>query len=177
VFWLLVLCTACWFFSQDRRFLDIVILMHDKHDLTRTGIASPARTSPPAGLTAIGVFWFFGAVMATYACVTLLWPGTILDRLWKLNISAHVQLLLMGRAIGFLFLVLGAALVATGVGWSRRRTWGWTLAVILLATQVTGDLASAAMGEYLRGGAGLLIAGSLLFYLFRPNVKQVFATS
>jgi len=146
------------------------------HDLSKNGIASPARTSPPAAITAIGVFWFFGAIMAAYACVTLLWPGTVLDRLWKLNISAHVQLLLMGRAIGFLFLVLGAALVATGIGWRRRRAWGWTLGVILLATQVTGDLANAAMGEYLRGGAGLLIAGSLLFYLFRPNVKQVFAT-
>jgi len=173
VFWLLVLCTACWFFSQDHRFLDIVKPMHD---LSKNGPAGTARTSPPAGITAIGIFWFFGAIMAAYACVTLLWPGTVLDRLWNLNISAHVQLLLMGRAIGFLFLALVAALVATGIGWSRRRAWGWTLGVILLATQVTGDLASAAMGEYIRGGAGVLIAGSLLFYLFRPNVKQVFAT-
>ena len=147
------------------------------HDLSKKGTASTVRTSPPAGITAIGIFWFFGAIMAAYACVTLLWPGTVLDRLWNLNISAHVQLLLMGRAIGFLFLALVAALVATGIGWSRRRAWGWTLGVILLATQVTGDLASAAMGEYIRGGTGVLIAGSLLFYLFRPNVKQVFATS
>ena len=147
------------------------------HVLARSGIANPTRSSLPAGITAIGIFWFFGAVMAAYACVTLLWPGTILDRLWELNISTHVQLLLMGRTIGFLFLVLGAALLATGIGWTRRRAWGWTLGVILLATQVTGDLANAAMGEYMRGGVGLLIAGSLLFYLFRPNVKHVFGTS
>ena len=172
--WLLVLCTPCWFFSFGRQFLVIVKLMHV---ITRNGMASTTRFSPQAGITAIGVFWFFGAVMAAYACVTLLWPGTILDRLWELNISAHVQLLLMGRAIALLFLVLGAALLATGIGWSRRRAWGWTLGVILLATQVTGDLANAAMGEYMRGGVGVLIAGSLLFYLFRPNVKQVFATS
>ena len=172
--WLLVLCTPCWFFSFDRPFLVIVKLMHV---ITRNGMASTTRSSPPAGITAIGVFWFFGAVMAAYACVTLFWPGTILDRLWELNISAHVQLLLMGRAIAFLFLVLGAALLATGIGWSKRRAWGWTLGVILLATQVTGDLANAAMGEYVRGGVGVLIAGSLLFYLLRPNVKQVFGTS
>ena len=147
------------------------------HVLTRSGIANPTRSSLPAAITAIGIFWFFGAVMAAYACVTLLWPGTALDRLWNLNVSTHVQLLLMGRAIGFLFLVLGAALLATGIGWSKRRAWGWTLGVILLATQVTGDLASAAMGEYLRGGVGVVVAGSLLFYLFRPNVKHVFAMS
>jgi sterol desaturase/sphingolipid hydroxylase (fatty acid hydroxylase superfamily) len=133
-----------------------------------------APSSSSAGITAVGIFWFFGAIMASYACVTLLWPGTILDRLWKLNTRAHVDLLLMGPAIGILFLVLGAALVAAGIGWTKRRTWGWTLGVILLATQVTGDLLSAAMGEYLRGGAGVLIAGSLLYYLFRPSVKQAF---
>jgi hypothetical protein len=144
-------------------------------DLTRNNSPNPPPLPAPAGITAIGVFWFFGAVMASYACVTLLWPGTVLDRLWRLNTSAHVDLLLMGPAIGILFLVLCAALVAAGIGWTKRRAWGWTLGVILLGTQVTGDLLSAAMGEYLRGGTGVLIAGSLLFYLFRPRVKQAFA--
>jgi hypothetical protein len=139
--------------------------------------SSPTLPPPPApaGINAIGVFWFFGAVMASYACVTLLWPGTVLDRLWKLNTSAHIDLLLMGPSIGILFLILCAALLAAGIGWTRRRAWGWTLGVILLGTQFTGDLLSAAMGEYLRGGTGVLIAGSLLFYLFRPGVKKVFA--
>ena len=147
------------------------------HDLSCNRESTLPALPAPAGITAIGVFWFFGAVMASYACVTLLWPGTVLDRLWKLNSSAHVDLLLMGPAIGILFLVLCAVLVAAGIGWIRRRAWGWTLGVVLLGTQVTGDLLSAAMGEYLRGGTGVLIAGSLLFYLFRPRVKQFFAMS
>jgi sterol desaturase/sphingolipid hydroxylase (fatty acid hydroxylase superfamily) len=136
-----------------------------------TPMANP--NSAPAGITAIGVFWFFGATMAAYAGVTLLWPGTTLDGPWKLNPSAHIQLLIMGPAIGILFLVLGAALAAAGIGWAKRRSWGWTLGVVLLATHVIGDLGGAAMGDW-RGGAGVLVTGAFLFYLFRPSVKRVF---
>ena len=39
----------------------------------------------PRGFTAIGVFLFFGAVMATFTATTLLRRGTPLDRLWALN--------------------------------------------------------------------------------------------
>lgn len=132
--------------------------------------AHPVR----AGITAIGFFWFFGAIMAAYAGLTLLWPGTVLDRLWILNASARLQLLLMGRAIGILFLILSAALAAAGIGWAKRRAWGWTLGVIVLVIQGLGDVINVVRGEYLKGGAGVLIAGALLFYLFRPSVRQVF---
>ena len=137
------------------------------------GIAAANPTPAPAGITAIGVFWFFGATMAAYAGVTLLWPGTLLDGLWRLNPSAHIQLLIIGPAIGVLFFVLSAALAVAGIGWAKRRSWGWTLGVIMLAMHVIGDLASAAMGDW-RGGAAVLVAGALLFYLFRPSVKRVF---
>lgn len=137
------------------------------------GMPTANPNSAPAGITAIGVFWFFGATMAAYAGVTLLWPGTVLDELWKLNPIAHAQLLPMGRPGGILFLALSATLATAGIGWAKRRSWGWTLGVILLAAHVIGDLASAAMGDW-RGGAGVLIAGALLFYLFRPGVRRAF---
>ena len=43
----------------------------------------------PRGFTAIGVFLFFGAVMASLAATTLLWRGTVLDRLWTFNPTAY----------------------------------------------------------------------------------------
>jgi len=46
----------------------------------------------PRGFAAIGVFLFFGAVMASLAATTLLWRGTALDRLWTLNPTAYKQL-------------------------------------------------------------------------------------
>ena len=71
--------------------------------------------------TAIGIFLFFGAVMAGLAAITLLCRGTPLDRLWVLNPIAHNRLVPLGRTVGILFLLLGAALTTAGVGWFRRR--------------------------------------------------------
>ena len=45
----------------------------------------PAHTSPFRGFRAIGVCLYFGAAMAFLAGTTLLWRGTLLDRLWILN--------------------------------------------------------------------------------------------
>jgi hypothetical protein len=36
------------------------------------------------GITAMGIFLFFGATMASLAGATLTWRGTILDRMWAL---------------------------------------------------------------------------------------------
>jgi hypothetical protein len=129
----------------------------------------------PTGFRAIGVFFFFGAIMASLAAVTLLWPGTSLDRVWALNPRAHAQLAPFGRAIGIPFLLLAAALVAAGIGWFRRRLWGWRLAVAIIATQILGDVMNCFMGDWQRGGVGVVIAGALLFVILRPQLRIVFS--
>jgi hypothetical protein len=68
-------------------------------------------------LTAVGIFLFFGASMALLAGTTLLWRGTVLDRVWVLNAPAHQQLAPLGKAAGALFVALSAALAAAGIGW------------------------------------------------------------
>ena len=118
-----------------------------------------ARPTTP-GFTAIGVFLFFGAVVASLAATTLLWRGTVLDRVWNLNPSAYKQLVPLGGTFGILFVLLGAALTTAGIGWVRRRLWGWRLAVIIIATQVLGDVVNCVRGDWLRGGIGVIIAGA-----------------
>jgi len=127
------------------------------------------------GFTAIGIFLFFGAVMASLAATTLLWRGTALDRVWDLNPTAYKQLAPLGNIVGILFLVLGAALTTAGIGWFRRRLWGWKLAVVIIATQVLGDVVNCFRGDLLRGGIGVIIAGALLLFLLRSNIRTKFA--
>ncbi len=140
------------------------------------GVGVTVREEPTWPLTAIGVFLFFGAVMASLAGTTLIWRGTLLDHMWLLNTPAYRQLAPLGKTIGVPFLVLGAALAVAGVGWFGRRTWGWRLAVFLIATQVLGDLINILMGHFVSGAAGLTIASALLLYLLRPGVRDAFAT-
>jgi hypothetical protein len=126
------------------------------------------------GFTSIGVFLFFGAIMASLAATTLLWRGTALDRLWALNPSAYKQLAPLGSTVGVLFLLLSATLTTAGLGWFRRRRWGWRLAVIIIAMQVLGDVVNCFRGDWLRGGTGVIIAGALLLFLLLPRIRVTF---
>ena len=122
----------------------------------------------------MAVFLVFGATMAALAGITLLFPGSFLDPVWRINPEAGEQLRQLGRGIGIAFLGLGAAMVAAAIGWTRRRFWGWALAVIIIASQVLGDLVNAFRGEWLKGAVGAAIAGALLAYLIRPATRGAF---
>ncbi len=104
----------------------------------------------PPGMAAFGVFLVFGVVMACLAGITLAWPGTHLDRIWALNPNAYNHLSSFGRKVGILFLVLSATLALAAVGWTRRRLWGWRLAVAIIAIQLLGDIVNVFRGDYLR---------------------------
>ena len=126
------------------------------------------------GFTAVGIFLFFGASMAGLAATTLLWRGTALDRFWDLNPTPYKQLAPLGGTVGILFLLLGTALTTAAIGWFRRRLWGWRLAVVIIATQVLGDVVNCVRGDWLRGGTGVIIAGALLLFLLQPRIRATF---
>ena len=146
----------------------------------RASAASQGEASgpgvPPRGLTAMGIFLFFGAAMACFAGVTLIWRGTPLGGLWKLNVRAHEQLTSFPVWIGVPFLLLSAALFAAGLGWFRRQPWGWVLAATIIAIQAAGDIVNVFRGDILPGTVGAGIAGALLAWLFRRDVRASFGS-
>ena len=145
-------------------------------DLRPRFVATTVRPKLRAGIIAVGIFLFFGATMAALAGTTLVFPGTIFDKMWALNPAAFRQLAPFRRIAGMLFLLLSVSMVIAGTGWFRRRYWGWCLAVIIIATQVLGDLVNLLRGDFVRGGIGFAIGGALLLYLFSSKVKGVFAS-
>ena len=112
--------------------------------------------------------------MAALAGITLIFPGTALDRIWVLNPSGHAGLVALGRPVGLLFPVLALALAAAGIGWLKRRSWGWLLAVLLIGANALGDATRLASGAWVQGSIGVLIAGTLLAYLLTPKVRNTF---
>ena len=110
--------------------------------------------------------------MASYAAFTLAVPGTILDQAWHLNPQGHAALVSLGRLIAVPFLFLATALFVAGVGWFRRRAWGWALGVALIAINLAGDLFNLVFRwELLMGTVGVVIAGLLLVYMTRSSVR------
>jgi hypothetical protein len=66
------------------------------------------------------------------------------------------------------------ALVAAGIGWFRRRLWGWKLAVAIIAIQVAGDVINCIRGDWVRGGIGVVIAGVTLAVPFASYGQKRF---
>jgi hypothetical protein len=128
------------------------------------------------GIIAVGIFLLFGAIMACLAGTTLVWRGTVLDGIWPINAPAYRRLAPFGKTVGIPLLLLGATMAVAGTAWFKRRVWGWRLAVAIIAIQVFGDLVNTFMGDLVRGGVGFVIAGALLLYLLRPQVRCAFAS-
>ena len=126
------------------------------------------------GFAAVGAFLIFGSLMATLAGTTLACPGTAVDRIWDLNPRAYRELAPYGRMVGIPFLLLGATMAVTVVGWFKRRQWGWRLAVGIIATQILGDIANIISGRMVEGLIGATLAGALLTYLFAAPIRTGF---
>jgi hypothetical protein len=139
------------------------------------GVQQASDAPKPSGFAAVGIFLFLGATLASLAAITLLWRGTSLDRIWSLNPNAYTQLAPLGWSVGALFFLLGVALAVAGVGWFRRRLWGWRLAVAIITIQIVGDVINCVRGDWLHGGIGVVIAAALLLFLLRPTVRKAFA--
>lgn len=127
------------------------------------------------GIAAVGIFLFFGAIMASLAGTTLVWHGTILDHIGVLNENAYARLAPLGKFVGVLFLALAATLAVSGIGWLKRKTWGWQQSVAIIAVQMLGDLVNALTGDLARGGIGFIIAAALLTYLRSSTLRNAFA--
>lgn len=112
--------------------------------------------------------------MASLAGFTLVWRGTALDRIWMLNLRAYRELSPLGRPVGFLFLSLAAVLAIGATGWLKRRRWGWRLAVLIIAAQILGDVVNICFGRIAQGATGVTLAGLLLLYITRRNIRASF---
>jgi hypothetical protein len=115
--------------------------------------------------------------MAFMAGTSLVRRGTLLDGMWAFNPHAYRELAPNGKPVGLLFLLLAVTLTFAGVGWLKRRRWGWQLAVAIIGTQDLSDSVYIFIGQIVQGAAGVAIAGALLFYITRSHVRRDFSVS
>jgi hypothetical protein len=125
----------------------------------------------------IGVFLIFGSVMASLSGISLLWPGTTLDRMWKLNPSAYAEMAPVAKVAGCGFLFLGVTLGVACVGWFGRKLWAWRLVLAVFAIQLVGDFTNFFRGRVLGAVIGVSIAGLLLIFISRKSVRGAFGGS
>lgn len=128
----------------------------------------------PAGITALSVFFAFGASISLASAASLLDPGGLLEPMWQLNPRARDAFAAMGPAAIALMAAVCSACSAAAIGLWRGRAWGRRVAIGVLSVNLLGDLANAVAGSEPRAAIAIPIVLLLLVFLFTKRVRGFF---
>ena len=128
----------------------------------------------PWGVTALSVFFMFGALTSFTASVSLLFPNSFLKPIWRLNPRAQVAFESIGWWAIALLLAVCVACLAAAIGLWRGARWGHRVAVTMIAINLIGDIANTVLGTEPRAIIGVPIAGAILWYMLSERVRGFF---
>ena len=132
------------------------------------------QSRTPLGIKLLAIFFGFGVSMCLLTIVLLLFPGSALDSLWRLNPDAHAAFQSLGKISILVMAIVGAACASAAVGLAKNRRWGVNLALTILAVNLVGDLINAFARGDLRTLIGLPIGGAMIVYLLRARGGERF---
>ena len=124
----------------------------------------------PAGVVALSLFFVVGTFASGLTVVLLIFPGTSLDALWRLNPHAREGFVMMGKAAAFLMLAVCLAGASAALGLWRLRRWGYWTAISILSVNLIGDTINAFSLQDWRTLIGLPIAGVMIAYLIKKRM-------
>jgi uncharacterized membrane protein (DUF2068 family) len=130
---------------------------------------APQKSRPHRWLSAS---FTVGAIMCALTIALLLFPGTGLDVLWRLNPDAHAALQSIGSWSIAIMLVVGSSCLLAAIDLWRSAIWGTWIAVIILTANMAGDLFNAFFRHDYRALVGLPVAAAMIFYLVRPDCNR-----
>src|SRR5689334_774696 len=110
-------------------------------------------------------FFAFGATMCALTVGLLLFPGTALDSLWRLNPDARLAFESLGYWSLVLMLTVGTACLFAAIGLWRAKSWGTWLALVILSINMLGDLVNVFVRQDYRGLIGVPVAAAMIFFL------------
>jgi hypothetical protein len=125
------------------------------------------KSATPIGMKLLALFFAFGTCMCSLTIVLLIFPGTMLDSLWRLNPEAHAAFQSIGWLSILLMATVGTACGLAAIGLARNTTWGCWLGILVLTVNLVGDLTNALLRHDLRTLIGVPIAGAMMVYLYR----------
>ena len=122
-------------------------------------------SSRSPGIGALSLFFVFGTIMSALTAMMLLFPGSPLEPLWRLNPRAREGFATLGLWAVLLMALVCVACTAAAIGLRRGNRWGYWTALAILSINLTGDIANAVIAHDWRTLIGLPIAGAMIAYL------------
>lgn len=138
--------------------------------VTQTTVAPPPPRQRPTGITVLALLNFIGGGLAILLGIVFIALGPYMSELTH-GLPALLSLLV--GVLGIVFLVAGLIGLVVGWGLWTGKEWSWWLTVVLEALGLVSGLAGIVMGDP-TSLIGLLIAALILWYMFKPHVKDFF---
>jgi len=138
--------------------------------LTQAPVTPPPPPRRPTGITVLALLQFVGGAIAIILGLVFIAVGPMLP-----GIAAGLPPMLSALVSILGVFLLVAGLVALVVGWGlwTGKGWAWWLTVIIECLGLVSGLVSIASGD-LSALFGLAIAALILWYMFKPHVKNFF---
>ena len=117
----------------------------------------------------LAAFFAFGATMCALTVSLLIFPGSPLDSIWRLNPGARLAFRSLGNWSFVLMLTVGIACLFATIGLWRGTIWGKRVAVTILSINIIGDLANVLFRHDYRALIGLPVGAAIIVFLVRSQ--------
>ena len=118
------------------------------------------------GTVLLVLFFAAGALICLVTMLTLTFPGSFLELIWRFKPEAPVQFQEIGRGVSIaLMATVGVACGLSAIGLARNAQWGRRLAIAVLAVNLIGDSLNALLRHDPKTLIGLPIGGLMIWYL------------
>ena len=118
------------------------------------------------GTVLLVIFFAAGALICLVTMLTLTFPGSFLESIWRFKPEARVQFQEIGRGVSIVLMAMvGVACGLSAIGLARNAQWGRRLATAVLVVNLIGDSLNALLRNDPKTLIGLPIGGLMIWYL------------
>jgi hypothetical protein len=146
------------------------------------------QTTPnnrPTGVTIIGILTIIGGVLMLVSGIALAALASVFPlvastgdqaSMLQSQIPSTIPVEYLGIAslsVGTILIIIGVVSLIVAYGLFKAKKWAWTANVALSIISIAVGIASIAAGS-IGSIVGIVISGAILYYLYRPHVKEYF---
>jgi len=128
----------------------------------------------PWGVVPLAIFFLVATIILVGVGLALLLPGSMMETVWLAYPERRAVLMPHRVWLAPAFLALASAMAAASIGCFKQRKWGWWLATTIFTANGLSDAGQIVSGHVGEGVIGVLVAGAILFYLTRPDVRAAY---